>query len=64
VLPALAFLIGTLSYTVSTPSSGLRKEANGQFFDPIRAFFVRSKLEGTWDLENYSLIKGDFLLFK
>jgi hypothetical protein len=41
-LPVIAFLIGTLSYT---------------FFDPIRAFFVRSKLEGVWDLERYSLIK-------
>ncbi|WVF71877.1 hypothetical protein IAT40_006687 [Kwoniella sp. CBS 6097] len=41
-LPVIAFLIGTLSYT---------------FFDPIRAFFVRSKLEGVWDLEQYSLIK-------
>ncbi|OCF71499.1 exonuclease [Kwoniella mangroviensis CBS 8886] len=41
-LPVLAFLIGTLSYT---------------FFDPIRAFFVRSKLEGVWDIEQYSLIK-------
>ncbi|ORY30013.1 RNA12 protein-domain-containing protein [Naematelia encephala] len=41
-LPVLAFLIGTLSYT---------------FFDPIRAFFVRSKLEGVWDIENYSIIK-------
>jgi hypothetical protein len=41
-LPVLAFLIGTLSYT---------------FFDPIRAFFVRSKLEGVWDLNKYTLIK-------
>ncbi|WVW82700.1 hypothetical protein I302_104711 [Kwoniella bestiolae CBS 10118] len=41
-LPVIAFLIGTLSYT---------------FFDPIRAFFVRSKLEGVWDIEQYSLIK-------
>ncbi|EIW66338.1 hypothetical protein TREMEDRAFT_40986 [Tremella mesenterica DSM 1558] len=41
-LPVIAFLIGTLSYT---------------FFDPIRAFFVRSKLEGVWDLEKYSVIK-------
>ncbi|WVQ99031.1 hypothetical protein IAU59_006163 [Kwoniella sp. CBS 9459] len=41
-LPVIAFLIGTLSYT---------------FFDPIRAFFVRSKLEGVWDLEQYSFIK-------
>lgn len=29
-----------------------------QFFDPIRAFFVRAQLEGTWDLEKYSLVKG------
>ncbi|KJE05169.1 exonuclease [Cryptococcus gattii NT-10] len=42
VLPVIAFLIGTLSYT---------------FFDPIRAFFVRSKLEGVWDINEYSLIK-------
>ncbi|TYJ54332.1 hypothetical protein B9479_004997 [Cryptococcus floricola] len=42
VLPVVAFLIGTLSYT---------------FFDPIREFFVRSKLEGVWDIEKYSLIK-------
>ncbi|OXM81077.1 exonuclease [Cryptococcus neoformans Bt63] len=42
VLPVVAFLIGTLSYT---------------FFDPIRAFFVRSKLEGVWDINEYSLIK-------
>ncbi|WVQ78611.1 hypothetical protein IAT38_000697 [Cryptococcus sp. DSM 104549] len=42
-LPVLAFLIGTLSYT---------------FFDPIRAFFVRSKLEGVWDIEKYSLIQS------
>jgi hypothetical protein len=28
-----------------------------QFFDPIRAFFVRSKLEGTFDLEQYGPIK-------
>ncbi|WVR05410.1 hypothetical protein IAU60_002425 [Kwoniella sp. DSM 27419] len=41
-LPVIAFLIGTLSYT---------------FFDPIRAFFVRSKLEGVWDIEQYSFIK-------
>ncbi|KAK4684547.1 U4/U6 small nuclear ribonucleoprotein PRP31, partial [Tremellales sp. Uapishka_1] len=41
-LPVIAFLIGTLSYT---------------FFDPIRAFFVRAKVEGVWDLEQYSLIK-------
>ncbi|KAL7421170.1 mitochondrial escape protein 2 [Cryptotrichosporon argae] len=40
-LPVLAFLIGTLSYT---------------FFDPIRAFFVRSKVEGVWDLENYTIL--------
>ncbi|ORX33380.1 RNA12 protein-domain-containing protein [Kockovaella imperatae] len=42
VLPALAFLIGTLSYTL---------------FDPIRAFFVRSNLEGVFDLESYSIVK-------
>ncbi|WWC69163.1 uncharacterized protein I206_103099 [Kwoniella pini CBS 10737] len=42
-LPVIAFLIGTLSYT---------------FFDPIRAFFIRSKLEGVWDIEQYSLIKA------
>lgn len=29
-----------------------------QFFDPIREFFVRSKLEGTWDIESYSMVKG------
>ncbi|WVO14164.1 hypothetical protein L204_101795 [Cryptococcus depauperatus] len=43
VLPVIAFLIGTLSYT---------------FFDPIRAFFVRSKLEGVWDMDRYSLVKA------
>ncbi|WWD16211.1 hypothetical protein CI109_100637 [Kwoniella shandongensis] len=42
-LPVIAFLIGTLSYT---------------FFDPIRAFFVRAKVEGVWDLEKYSLIQS------
>ena len=28
-----------------------------QFFDPIRAFFVRSKLENLWDLDQYPLLK-------
>ncbi|KAK8869527.1 hypothetical protein IAR55_000093 [Kwoniella newhampshirensis] len=42
-IPVIAFLIGTLSYT---------------FFDPIRAFFVRTKVEGVWDLEKYSLIQS------
>lgn len=41
-LPIIAFLLGTLSYT---------------FFDPIRAFFVRSQLEGYWDIEKYTIIK-------
>lgn len=31
--------------------------SHAQFFDPIRAFFVRSKLEGTFDLEQYSTVK-------
>lgn len=41
-LPIIAFLIGTLSYT---------------FFDPIRAFFVRSEVEGAWNIEDYSAVK-------
>lgn len=41
-LPVLAFLIGTLSYT---------------FFDPIREFFVRSQIEGIWDVEKYTVVK-------
>ena len=28
-----------------------------QFFDPIRAFFVRAKVEGIWHLEGYPIIK-------
>ena len=62
----LAFILGTLSYTVShlrrlqkNNSRNATDEirADDQFFDPIRAFFVRSKLEGTFDLEQYGPIK-------
>ena len=42
VIPLAAFLIGTLSYT---------------FFDPVRAFFVKAKVDGYWDLEGYSIVK-------
>ncbi len=28
-----------------------------QFFDPIRAFFVRAHVEGIWHIEGYPLIK-------
>ncbi|KAL1411010.1 mitochondrial escape protein 2 [Vanrija albida] len=41
-IPIIAFLIGTLSYT---------------FFDPIRAFFVRSEVEGAWNIEDYSAVR-------
>lgn len=34
--------------------------ADSQFFDPIRAFFVKSKVEGVWDIEKYSIIKCEF----
>jgi hypothetical protein len=42
VLPVIAFLVATLSYT---------------FFDPIRAFFIRSHVEGMFNLEQYSAVK-------
>ncbi|GHJ88128.1 hypothetical protein NliqN6_4530 [Naganishia liquefaciens] len=42
VIPVAAFLIGTLSYT---------------FFDPIRAFFVKAKVDGYWNIEGYSIVK-------
>ena len=42
VIPVAAFLIGTLSYT---------------FFDPVRAFFVKAKVDGYWDIEGYSIVK-------
>ncbi|KAJ9121916.1 hypothetical protein QFC24_004498 [Naganishia onofrii] len=42
VIPIAAFLIGTLSYT---------------FFDPIRAFFVKAKVDGYWNIEGYSVVK-------
>jgi len=42
VLPIVAFLLATLSYT---------------FFDPIRSFFVRSHVEGVWNLEQYTVVK-------
>ncbi|EKD02278.1 hypothetical protein A1Q2_03425 [Trichosporon asahii var. asahii CBS 8904] len=41
-IPILAFLLGGLSYS---------------FFDPIRSFFVRNDIEGTWDLEKYQTVK-------
>lgn len=41
-LPVIAFLLATLSYT---------------FFDPIRSFFVRSEIEGVWDLDKYKAVK-------
>ncbi|PWN51525.1 hypothetical protein IE53DRAFT_342187 [Violaceomyces palustris] len=40
VFPVLAFLIGGISYAV---------------FDPIRAFFVESKIENTFSLEEYKI---------
>jgi hypothetical protein len=42
VLPIVAFLLATLSYT---------------FFDPIRSFFVRSRVEGVWNLNQYTIVK-------
>lgn len=41
-LPALAFLIGMFSYT---------------FFDPIREFFIKAKIEGMWNLEKYPIVQ-------
>ncbi|CED82195.1 Mitochondrial escape protein 2 [Phaffia rhodozyma] len=41
-LPILVALLGTLSYT---------------FFDPIREFFVVSKVNGRFDLEGYSVVQ-------
>lgn len=41
-IPILAFLVGGLSYS---------------FFDPIRSFFVRNDIEGTWDLDQYQAVK-------
>ncbi|CAO1625309.1 unnamed protein product [Parajaminaea phylloscopi] len=41
VLPILAFLLGGFTYAV---------------FDPIRAFFIESKLSHTFQLDNYRLI--------
>lgn len=41
-IPVLAFLIATLSYT---------------FFDPIRSFFVRSEIEGVFNLEEYPIVR-------
>lgn len=42
VIPILAVLAGGLSYAI---------------FDPIRAFFVRSKVEGLFNLEQYRMFK-------
>ncbi len=41
-LPVLAFLIGMFSYT---------------FFDPIREFFVKARIEGMWNLEQYPTVQ-------
>ncbi|GMK54094.1 hypothetical protein CspeluHIS016_0106800 [Cutaneotrichosporon spelunceum] len=41
-LPVLAFLIGMFSYTI---------------FDPIREFFVKARIEGMWNLDQYPVVK-------
>lgn len=41
-LPVLAFLIGMFSYT---------------FFDPIREFFVKARIEGMWNLDQYPIVQ-------
>ncbi|BEJ12329.1 hypothetical protein CspHIS471_0207890 [Cutaneotrichosporon sp. HIS471] len=41
-LPVLAFLIGMFSYT---------------FFDPIREFFVKARIEGIWNLQQYPMVQ-------
>jgi len=65
-IPAVAFLIGTLSYTVSGNElscvivwiSDVRFLAPvRQFFDPIRSFFVQAHVQGYFELEGYSFVK-------
>lgn len=42
VIPILAVMMGGLSYII---------------FDPIRAFFVKAKLEGTFDVKKYKVMQ-------
>lgn len=41
-LPLLAFLVGAFSYT---------------FFDPIREFFIKARIEGMWNLGKYPTVQ-------